>query len=71
MTFPTVQVLAWLATITGIGTLSWYATLEAHEKLHADELAGFYALSLFEKSVRELSKAEAQVVHGRVRAHFG
>ena len=71
MVLPLIPIFAIFAMIGGGVTLAWFETLPDHEKDHANELASYYAQVLFEKGVRELSRAEAQIVHGRVRAHFG
>jgi hypothetical protein len=71
MVFPLVPVLAVLAIFGGAGTLVWYDSLTAQQKEKANLIAEQYAREHYQKSIRELSKREAQEVYRLTRAHFG
>lgn len=71
MRFPVVQIVAWLAVLTGAGALCWFETLDDWEKLRADGLAGEYAWQLYQKGLQELTRDELHMVQRLTRAHFG
>jgi hypothetical protein len=67
---PLIPLLGLGAIFAGTATVIWYDTLSKEQKAAADRLTADYARILFQKAVAELSKAEAQYVHDRVKAHF-
>jgi len=68
--FPIIPLLCWLFTAAGVGGLLWYYALSKEQQLRADRLAADYAQRLFNKTVSELTKAEAKTVYGQVKEHF-
>ncbi len=68
--FPIVPLLALFAMIGGGVTLGWYSQLSKHEQEEADRLACGYAQDVFNKSLKELTKAEAQHVAMLTKRHF-
>jgi hypothetical protein len=71
MVFPLIPILAVIAILGGGATLVWYDTLSDDEKNHANDWAAHYAEQLYHKTVAELTREEAQVVHRLTRGHFG
>jgi hypothetical protein len=67
---PLIPILAGLAVFGGGATLLWYDSLSREEKDRANRLTTDYASTLFQKTVSELTQAEARTVHDRVKAHF-
>jgi hypothetical protein len=68
--FPIIPILALLAIVGGGTTLLWYEELSREEKERANRLANHYAAELFDKTVKELTKSEANRVNSLVRSHF-
>jgi hypothetical protein len=67
---PVIPLLGLSAIFGGTVALIWYDTLSKEQKAEADRLTAQYARALFSKAVGDLTKAEAQFVHDRVKAHF-
>jgi len=70
MFFPIVPLLAIIAIVSGGVTLVWYDELNKTEKEKADRLACDYAQKLFGKSVKQLTKEEANQVALLTKQHF-
>ena len=68
--FPMIPLLAILAIVGGGTTLLWYEKLSEKQKQDADRLACDYAQQLFNKSLEELTKAEAKHVAMLTQRHF-
>ena len=70
MKLPMIQILGWLAVVSGAGALFWYETLDEWDKARADDLASEYAWQLYLKSLDELTRFEMHDVQRLTRAHF-
>lgn len=68
--FPFIPIAALLAVVGGGATLLWYDELTREEKELANRLANQYAGELFGKTVKELTKSQANAVQSLVRSHF-
>jgi hypothetical protein len=68
--FPLIPILALVAICGGGVTLSWYSGLSIEEKNEADRIACGYAATLYEKSLKELTNAEAAHVARLTASHF-
>ena len=67
---PLIPILALMALLGGAGTLAWYDTLSDDEKDHANDLTAHYAEQVFHKTVAQLTRREAEIVHRMTRGHF-
>ncbi|HYV37939.1 MAG TPA: hypothetical protein VE988_19800 [Gemmataceae bacterium] len=68
--FPLIPLLAILAMVGGGATLAWYSELSKEEKEEADRIACGYAADLYQKGLKELTKAEAAHVSRLTASHF-
>ena len=68
--FPLIPLIALFAIVSGGVTLAWYSELSKEDQKAADRLAGEYALRLYDKSLDELSKAQADHVAELTKRHF-
>ncbi len=68
--FPLIPLLALAAIVGGGATLIWYDRLSKEEKERADRLACGYAREVFNKTMEELSNAEAKHVAMLTERHF-
>jgi hypothetical protein len=68
--FPLIPLIALIAIVSGGVTLAWYSELSKEDQKAADKIAGEYALGIYEKSLNELSKAQADHVAELTRQHF-
>ena len=70
MFFPLIPILAIAAMIGGGVTLTWYSELSEKEKGEADRIACDYASDIYDKSIKELTNAEANHVASLTKRHF-
>jgi hypothetical protein len=70
MYFPLIPLFALMAILGGGVTLAWYMELSEEQQEEADRIAGSYARQLFGKSVKELTKEQAQHVAMLTQRHF-
>ncbi len=68
--FPLIPILALFAIVGGGTTLAWYSELSREEKTEADRIACGYAADIYEKSLKELTNAEAAHVARLTASHF-
>jgi hypothetical protein len=68
--FPLIPVLALFAIVGGGATLVWYDRLSKEEKEKADRLACGYAREVFDKSLDDLTKEQANHVAMLTKRHF-
>ena len=68
--FPLIPILALFAIVGGGATLAWYSELSKEEKTEADRIACDYAAELYQKNLKELTKAEAAHVARLTASHF-
>jgi hypothetical protein len=68
--FPIIPLLAIFAICGGGATLVWYDRLSADQQEEADRIACGYAREVFDKGLKELTKAEADHVAMLTRRHF-
>jgi len=68
--FPLIPLFAVFAIVGGGVTLVWYEQLSEAERQEADRIAADYARGVFDKSVKELTKAEAAHVASLTERHF-
>jgi hypothetical protein len=70
MNIPWVSIISAVAAGGGLFGLWWYQQLNEEEKKQADELAGQYAIKMFNKVVPELTGFENYRVNQAVKTHF-
>ena len=68
--FPLIPLFALFAIFGGGITLAWYSELSKEDQEAADRIAGEYALSVYDKSLNELTKAQADHVAQMTQKHF-
>jgi hypothetical protein len=68
--FPFIPFLALIAILGGGATLVWYDKLSKQEQEKADRIACGYAKDIFGKTMKELTKAEANHVASLTQRHF-
>jgi hypothetical protein len=68
--FPLIPLLAIAAMLGGGATLLWYDKLSKQEQEEADRIACGYAKELFGKTMKELTRTEANRVAMLTKRHF-
>jgi hypothetical protein len=68
--FPLIPLLALFAIVGGGVTLVWYEELSKPQQEEADRIACGYAKDIFGKTMKELTKAEADKVAMLTKQHF-
>ena len=68
--FPIIPILALFSILGGGATLIWYDGLSKEKQQEADRIACDYAKDIFGKSMKELTKAEANRVAQLTKQHF-
>ena len=68
--FPVIPLLALFAIFGGGATLVWYDQLSKDEQREADRIACGYAEEVFGKTMKQLTKAEANHVAMLTKRHF-
>jgi hypothetical protein len=68
--FPLIPLFALFAILGGGATLVWYEGLSSAEQQEADRIAADYARTIFDKSMKELTSAEAARVASLTERHF-
>ena len=69
--FPLIPILCIAALIGGAGGLAWYESLSKDEQEKADKLAGELAWNLYQKSLKNLSRDQAENVAAMVQRKMG
>lgn len=68
--FPIIPVLAILAIIGGVSTLSWYSSLSREQQIAADRRMNQIALQWFRRKYSELSESQKAQVSKQVEQEF-
>lgn len=68
---PLIPILCIAALIGGAGGLAWYESLSKDEQEKADKLAGELAWNLYQKSLKNLTRDQAEKVAGMVQRKMG
>lgn len=68
---PIIGLFSAAAAALGLYGLYWYENLGKEEKAKADQLASQYALSLYSKSLDQLTSQQFDRVYALVKGHFG
>jgi hypothetical protein len=68
--FPLIPLVALFAIFGGGVTLAWYSKLSPEGQESADRIGCEYAKELFDKSLKELTKEEANRVALLTQRHF-
>jgi hypothetical protein len=68
--FPLIPLIAMIAIVGGGVTLAWYNQLSQEEQEAANRIACDYARQLYNKSLEELTKAQANHVAHLTKQHF-
>lgn len=68
--FRLIQLIALIAVFGGGATLLWYDGLSEEEQQEADRIACDYARQLYNKGLKELTKAQANQVALLTKQHF-
>jgi len=68
--FPLIPLFALIAILGGGATLIWYDRLSPEKQQEADRIACDYAREIFGKTMKELTKAEANQVATLTKQHF-
>jgi hypothetical protein len=68
--FPLIPLLALIAIVGGGTTLAWYSKLTREQQAEADRIACEYAWEIFGKSLKELTKEQANHVAALTKRHF-
>lgn len=67
---PFIPLLGLGTFLASIGVLWWYENLSTADKQRYDSLTASHALSMFQKTVGDLTRLEAHEVHNRVKPYF-
>jgi hypothetical protein len=68
--FPFIPLIALFAIVGGGVTLAWYSELTKAEQEAADRIAAEYARGIYQKTLEDLTKAEADHVAQLTKRHF-
>ena len=68
--FPLIPLLALAAIFGGGVTLAWYSNLSPEDQESADRIACEYARDIYQKSLEDLTEAQADYVHALTKRHF-
>lgn len=68
---PLIPILCALGIVAGAGGLAWYESLSDDEKQKADRMAGELAWKLYQKSVKNLTRDQADRIATIVRERLG
>jgi hypothetical protein len=68
--FPLIPLLAIFAIFGGGATLIWYEQLSEEQQQEADRIACGYARKIFDKTMKELTKEQADYVARLTKQHF-
>ena len=68
---PLIPILCIAALIGGASGLAWYESLSKDEQEKADKLAGELAWNLYQKSLKNLTRDQAENVAAMVQRKMG